>query len=1158
MRLKCLSINVRGIVSRSKRELISRELERLNYDVFLLQETHVSCKQQAEAFERLWRGNCFWSFGTGKSAGVAVLFPPKFAGNVQRFLFDSDGRILSLLINFSSFKFNLVNIYAPNGVSDRKAFFEQLHNFFISQGDYVIAGDFNCVDRALDKFHSNDFHASDKSSLAALKADFSLVDVYRQLNPRAISFTWSNSNNSQASRLDRFFISRSLLKEVCSNQVLPCTFSDHDFVSLELTIANVSNRRSGVWKFNVSLLSDTDFCDLISNLISRQKTQLSHFPTLGDWWDNLKVLIRKSCIDFSAGKRRALNRSRNLITNQLIRAKRAFHVGTSRDDSEVKSLEGALSTLILKEAEGAKIRSRAQWIEEGEKPTRFFFRLENKRADKNSFDSLLDADGIEKTSQSDITKILTAFYKDLFTEDSTIDMQIQTKIVDDLELSLNDQERDSCEGLLSPDELFAALKGLQTGKSPGSDGLPTEFYLAFWDDIGDSLSLVLNERFRLGSLTDSQRESLLRLIHKKDDRRLPKNWRPISLLNTDYKLVSKVITERLKSVMSSVVHQDQTCSVPGRSIFSNLQFVRDLLDMIDKTDETGILVTLDQEKAFDRVDHKFLMRTLSKFGFGPTFCQWVSLFYNNVFSRIIVNGNLSDPIFLGRGVRQGCPLSPLLYVLVSEVLSTQIRNCPDIVGFHLPGAGGLQFKISQYADDATNFVKSERSLFHLLRVVHSYERGSGAKLNTAKSEAMWLGKWRANGDTPYGLKWVNKMRILGVFFSNGLVSVDQDNWKSKLDKLKSVLNLWSSRELSFVGRSMILNVLGASRFWHVAKILPPPVWVLDSYKCITWPFIWKGKMECISRERLCAPMSKGGLNIVDFSVKCVSLRLSNFRSLRDHFGTEKWHFLARYFLGRRLFKLDNRFNFCSNTFPASSQPSGYYQKCLDKLISLYNSYKHLPDDLSSKNIYRLLLCLPRDAPRSAGFWDAVLIRPINRWATVWRKSRLKLIENKKNDLLWLILHRAVRVRYSLKSWGYINNDKCAVCNRVENIEHCFLACPRIVRVWDHFSAPLSRVLDSTFVVSIPAVFYPLSDVQSTPTFSLFCYLVATILYWTWISRNLATFRNSSLSSRDIINLIKNDVKSRIICASDDSVRNFWSLRSAFCSIDDDGSIAFHL
>lgn len=220
------------------------------------------------------------------------------------------------------------------------------------------------------------------------------------------------------------------------------------------------------------------------------------------------------------------------------------------------------------------------------------------------------------------------------------------------------------------------------------------------------------------------------------------NWRPISLLNTDYKLTSMVITDRLKSVMSSIVHQDQTCAVPGRSIFSNLQLVRDLLDMIDKTHETGILVTLDQEKAFDRVDHVFLMRTLAKFGFGPTFCQWVSLLYNNVFSRIIVNGNLSDPVFLGRGVRQGCPLSPLLYVLVSEVLSTQVRNCPEIIGFRLPGAGGVHFKISQCADDATNFVKSERFLFHLLLVVHIYERGSGTKLNTAKSEAMWLGRWR--------------------------------------------------------------------------------------------------------------------------------------------------------------------------------------------------------------------------------------------------------------------------------------------------------------------------------------------------------------------------------------------------------------------------------
>ena len=108
----------------------------------------------------------------------------------------------------------------------------------------------------------------------------------------------------------------------------------------------------------------------------------------------------------------------------------------------------------------------------------------------------------------------------------------------------------------------------------------------------------------------------------------------------------------------------------------------------------------------------------------------------------------------------------------------------------------------------TNFVKTERSLCHLLRIVQKYEQGSGAKLNTAKSEAMWLGRWRANGASPFGLKWVKKLRILGVYFSKGLFDVDTDNWKPKLDKLKQVLGLWSHRDLSFLGLCMILKCLG--------------------------------------------------------------------------------------------------------------------------------------------------------------------------------------------------------------------------------------------------------------------------------------------------------------------------------------------------------------
>ena len=347
---------------------------------------------------------------------MAVLLPPHFSGSVQRFLFDSDGRILSLLFTFGlSCKLNLINIYAPNLVSEHKTFFEQIHDFFLSKGDYLIAGDFNCVDRAIDKFQSANVLSSDKNCLAALKADFSLVDVYRKLNPHGISFTWSNKNNTQASRLDHFFISQSLFNVVCSNQVLPCTFSDHDFISLEL--GAFSTRRCGIWKFNTKLLKDSDFRQSISSLILDQKSKISRFDTLGDWWDNLKILIRKFCVDFSARKRRALNHSRSVLTKQLIRAKRDFHARVTSDDSTIKYLQNALSALVLQEAEGVKIRSRAQWIEEGEKPTRYFFRLENKRAAKNSFISLFDTNGVEKSTQSDLENILTSFYTDLFTKD---------------------------------------------------------------------------------------------------------------------------------------------------------------------------------------------------------------------------------------------------------------------------------------------------------------------------------------------------------------------------------------------------------------------------------------------------------------------------------------------------------------------------------------------------------------------------------------------------------------------------------------------------------------------------------------------------------------------------------------------------------------------
>ena len=381
MRLKCISINVRGLVSPSKRELISCKLSRFDYNVFFLQETHGSCKKHVDAFQKLWQGQCLWSFGTGRSAGVAVLFSPSFSGKISRYVFDSDGRILSGLVQYYNASFNLVNVYAPNSISDRKIFFEGLHDYFLSRGDLIIGGDFNCVEIPIDKFRSNDIHVTDKKSLGSFKSDFSLVDVWRKCHPRLVSFTWSNAAKTQASRLDRFLVSRFLTDEVQSCSILPCVFSDHDFVDLVFSLDGAPRRRSEIWKFNSSLLADSDFTKLITDEIEMCKLEVNNFASLGDWWDDLKCRFRKISTNFSICKHQKLNAERSSLTKQLIRAKNALHSGDVRVAPAVRDLENALASVISMEAEGAKIRSRAQWIE-GEKPTRFFFRVEQKRAGK--------------------------------------------------------------------------------------------------------------------------------------------------------------------------------------------------------------------------------------------------------------------------------------------------------------------------------------------------------------------------------------------------------------------------------------------------------------------------------------------------------------------------------------------------------------------------------------------------------------------------------------------------------------------------------------------------------------------------------------------------------------------------------------------------------
>ena len=305
--------------------------------------------------------------------------------------------------------------------------------------------------------------------------------------------------------------------------------------------------------------------------------------------------------------------------------------------------------------------------------------------------------GVLLSDNGDIRKETNNFYQDLFTEEE-VDMEAQNWLLNQLSMSLDSQEQTSCEGLLTVEECREALNGMNTGKSPSIDGLMAEFYLAFWAIIGEDLVEVLNYGFQNGQLSVSQHRGLLSLIFKKGEKRDLKNWRPISLLCVDYKIGTRALAARLQKVLPSVLHQDQTCGVPGRSIFSNLYLIRDLIEYCTAKNLPLAIISLDQEKAFDRVNWNFLDRVLQKMNFGPEFRQWVRVIYSEISSACLHSGFLTSFFEISRGACQGDPLSSLLYTLVAEVLGAAIGNSKDIRGVRLPGSSE-ESKIGQYADD---------------------------------------------------------------------------------------------------------------------------------------------------------------------------------------------------------------------------------------------------------------------------------------------------------------------------------------------------------------------------------------------------------------------------------------------------------------------------
>ena len=256
---------------------------------------------------------------------------------------------------------------------------------------------------------------------------------------------------------------------------------------------------------------------------------------------------------------------------------------------------------------------------------------------------------------------------------------------------------------------------------------------------------------------------------------------PISLLNTDYKILTKLLSTRLQNVISTIVATDQTGYIKNRYIGENIRTVVDVIDYLKEYNKPGILLQSDFEKAFDSVSWNFLYMTLKQFGFGENFRKWISTIYNNPQCCVTNNGYHSEFFQITRGIRQGCPISALLFILVVEVMAINIRKNNNIKGIQIHQN---TIKISQLADDTTIIVQDIKSVEAVLGFLSTFSKYSGLYLNKSKTESVWLGKNVHNKDKPLGLRWNN-----GYFKCLGTSRMIDKNYTEKIDKLQNILNI---------------------------------------------------------------------------------------------------------------------------------------------------------------------------------------------------------------------------------------------------------------------------------------------------------------------------------------------------------------------------------
>ena len=477
------------------------------------------------------------------------------------------------------------------------------------------------------------------------------------------------------------------------------------------------------------------------------------------------------------------------------------------------------------------------------------------------------------------------------------------------------------------------MKHMKKNKSPGLDGIPLEFYQTFWDTIGDILIDVYNESFITGELPYSQRTSVLSLIFKKGDRLLLRNYRPISLATTDYKIMAFVLANRLQKVLDKIISTSQAGYVKKRFIGCNIRLIEDLLDYSENLNDEASIIFLDFQKAFDTIEWVFIHETLQKFNFGPQFIHWIKTIYSNPGAKIKNNGWLSDTFTISRGIRQGCPVSALLFIIAVEVLALNLKNDITVHGIKIhTNHIEKEIKVMQYADDTVLLLNDHNSISNAIENVRKFSKVSGLILNVDKSEAISIRQNVPVVDNR--IKWVESAKCLGIYVGHNRHLNIEMNWERKIDGLRTILETWNKRDLSIFGKINVIKMLAVPKITFSAQNTSVPRHVVPDIAKVLYEFIW-GRTDRIKRNTMIGPKEQGGMAMMDIESHFEAIKAS---WIKHYDGMDNdWELLMKHYINS--FGKDNLVLHMTfqqiETFPALEKLPSFYKE----IIFSYNKSK---------------------------------------------------------------------------------------------------------------------------------------------------------------------------------------------------------------------------